>query len=169
MEAVKYKVIVRTKRWISHILCICTFDRDQIIDTPHPWSVYGQISWPLEIVFVLWFVMFFLLDTWLVFITQTIVVLVYINFDSWLWNDRNCNCVILIMAEGSYKLILCGQAAFFHFSLWCKEKWKMVLPHETSYKSSYSIWMFYPLKNWSGIFWCTFKETYAKGVSLLIL
>ena len=124
------------------------------------------------IVFVLWFVVFFLLDTWLVFISQTIAVSVYINFDCWLWNYRNCNCVILIMAECSYKLILHGQATFFHFSLWCKKNGKMVLPHETSYKSSYSMWVFYPLKDWTGIFDVHLKKFICKslnGVSLLIL
>ena len=52
----------------------CTFDHSQIIDTSRSWSIYGQIAWPPEIVIVLWFVVFFLLNTSLVFVAQTIVV-----------------------------------------------------------------------------------------------
>ena len=35
-EAVKYQVIVRSRGWIAHMLCICAFDRNQIIVIPLP-------------------------------------------------------------------------------------------------------------------------------------
>ena len=70
MEAVKYKVIVRTR--VPIMQCMCTFDHGQIIDTPCAWSIYDQILWSLEIVLVLWPVAFFLFHAWLVFAAQII-------------------------------------------------------------------------------------------------